>query len=81
MAYKEELSLVITEDPKLESVLESYVIYCSGIPVSETNFSKIFEIWSSNKTELQELVLQLTRGTTVNLFGHQHENHFRMTFD
>lgn len=81
MAYKEELSLVITEDPKLESVLESYVIYCSGIPVSETNFSKFFEIWSSDKTKLQELVLQLTRGTIVKLYGHQHENHFRISLD
>lgn len=81
MAYKEELSLVITEDPKLESVLESFKIKCSGVPISDTNSSINVEIWYSDKTALQELALQIGYGTVVNLFGHQHENYFRVSLD
>ena len=81
MSYKEEISLVITKDPKLESVLKSHVIRCSGTPISETNFTKNIQIWSSDKIKLQELVLQIGYGTIIKLFGHQHEDHFRVSLD
>jgi hypothetical protein len=81
MAYKEELTLVITKDPKLESVLESYVIRCTGVPILETNFSQNIEIWSSDKKKLQELALQIGIGTIVELFGIQHDNCFRVSLD
>ena len=81
MSYKKEISLVITTDPKLESLLKFHVIRCSGTPISETNFTKNIQIWSSDKIKLQELVLQIGYGTIIKLFGHQHEDHFRVSLD
>jgi hypothetical protein len=81
MVQKEELTLVVTKDPKLESVMESYVIRCTGVPISETNFSQNIEIWSSDKTKLQELALQIGYGTIVELFGIQRNDCFRVSLD
>ena len=81
MAYKEELTLVITKDAKLEPILESHVIKCIGTSILETNSVQNIEIWSFDKTALQELVLQIGCGTIVKLFGLQNDNCFRVSLD
>jgi hypothetical protein len=81
MAFKEEISLVVTKEPILDPIMKSYVIKFTGSTLSQNNSIQKVEVWSSDKKELQKLVLQLGHGTTVKLFGHQRDECFRVSLN
>jgi len=81
MSYKEEISLVITNEPRINKLGKSFVMKFNCSNIISNNSHQQVEVWSNCKLALQESSLKLTIGTSVKLFGHLRPDCFRVSLD